>query len=73
MRRTRTVDPDPANAPSRPILFATGSQDAIIAGSRTLAEAAPNGRFFEIPGRHHFNAPGSRAFKDAALAFFAEG
>ncbi|CAH0142332.1 Epoxide hydrolase B [Microbacterium sp. Bi121] len=69
MRRTRTVDPDPANAPTRPILFATGSEDAIIAGSRTLAEAAPEGTFFEIPGRHHFNAPGSRAFKDAALEF----
>ena len=69
MRRTRTVDPDPANAPTRPILFATGSEDAIIAGSRTLAEAAPEGTFFEIAGRHHFNAPGSRAFKDAALEF----
>ncbi len=68
MRTTRTVDPDPANAPTRPILFATGSEDAIIEGSRTLSSAAPNGRFFEIPGRHHFNAPGTRAFKEAALA-----
>lgn len=72
MRMTRTIDPDPTNAPSRPILFATGSKDAVIAGSRHLAGAAPNGRFFEIPDRHHFNAPGSRAFKDAALEFFAE-
>lgn len=71
MRTTRTVDPDPANAPTRPILFATGSEDAIIEGSRTLSSAAPNGRFFEIPGRHHFNAPGSRAFKEAALAFLS--
>lgn len=71
MRRTRTVDPDPAHAPTRPILFATGTEDAIIEGSRALAEAAPNGTFFEIPGRHHFNAPGSRAFKDAALEFLA--
>ncbi|WP_194421016.1 alpha/beta fold hydrolase [Microbacterium abyssi] len=69
MRTTRTVDPDPANAPTRPILFATGSEDAIIEGSRTLSSAAPNGQFFEIPGRHHFNAPGSRAFKEAALEF----
>lgn len=73
MRTTRTVDPDPANAPARPILFATGSEDAIIDGSRALAGAAPNGSFFEIPGRNHFTAPGSRAFKDAALAFLAEG
>lgn len=73
MRMTRTIDPDPTNAPSRPILFATGSKDAVIDGSRHLADSAPNGRFFEIPDRHHFNAPGSRAFKDAALEFFAEG
>lgn len=72
MRMTRTIDPDPTNAPSRPILFATGAKDAVIEGSRQLANAAPNGTFFVIPGRHHFNAPGSRAFKDAALAFFAE-
>lgn len=69
LRTTRTVDPDAADAPVRPILFATGEQDAIIEGSRTLANAAPNGTFFVIPGRHHFNAPGSRAFKDAALEF----
>lgn len=72
MRRSRTVDPDPSNAPTRPILFATGAKDAVIEGSRALADAAPNGRFFEIPDRHHFNAPGSRAFKDAALEFLAE-
>lgn len=72
MRASRTIDPDPADAPTRPILFATGSKDAIIEGSRALASAAPNGRFFEIPDRNHFNAPGSRAFKEAALAFLAE-
>lgn len=43
----------------------------MIEGSRTLASAAPQGTFFEIPGRHHFNAPGSRAFREAALAFLA--
>ena len=73
MRATGTVDPDPENAPTRPILFATGSEDAIIAGSRTLADAAPNAQFFEIPGRHHFNAPGSRDFKKAALEFLRAG
>ncbi len=73
MRRSRTIDPDPADAPPQPILFATGSKDAIIEGSRNLASAAPQGRFFEIPDRNHFNAPGSRAFREAALAFLAEG
>lgn len=72
MRHTRTVDPDPSSAPTQPILFATGSEDAVLEGSRSLAAAAPNSRFFEIPGRHHFNAPGSRPFKDATLAFLAE-
>jgi pimeloyl-ACP methyl ester carboxylesterase len=72
MRASQTIDPDPADAPTRPILFATGSKDAIIEGSRALASAAPNGTFFEIPDRNHFNAPGSRAFKEAALAFLAE-
>jgi hypothetical protein len=72
MRASRSIDPDPADAPTRPILFATGSKDAIIEGSRALASAAPNGRFFEIPDRNHFNAPGSRVFKEAALAFLAE-
>ena len=66
---SRTIDPDPATAPGQPILFATGSDDPIIEGSRRLADASPNGTFFEIPGRHHFNAPGSRPFRDSALAF----
>ena len=73
MRATRTIDPDPASAPVRPVLFATGEKDGVIAGSRALADAAPDSRFFEIPGRNHFNAPGSRAFKDAAQQFLAEG
>jgi pimeloyl-ACP methyl ester carboxylesterase len=71
MRSSRTIDPDPTDAPASPILFATGSKDAIIEGSRALASAAPQGRFFEIPDRNHFNAPGSRAFKEAALAFLS--
>ena len=71
MRTTRTVNPDPSNAPTRPILFATGSKDDVIEGSRALADAVPHGRFFEIPDRHHLNAPGSRAFKEAALEFLA--
>ncbi len=72
MRSSGAIDPDPTDAPDRPMLFATGSQDAIIEGSRALASAAPASRFFEIPDRNHFNAPGSRAFKDAAVAFLSE-
>jgi pimeloyl-ACP methyl ester carboxylesterase len=61
--------PDPSNPPGQPILFATGVEDRIIDGSRSLAASAPKGTFFEIPGRHHFNAPTSRAFRDAAVGF----
>lgn len=71
MRATKTVDPDPAHAPQQPVLFATGSQDAIIEGSKALAAACPQGRFLEIPGRHHFNAPGSRVFREEGIAFLA--
>lgn len=63
-------DPDPADPPQQPILFATGSEDAILERSRGLAEATPRGEFVEIPGRHHFNTPGSRDFRRAAVEFF---
>ena len=65
-------DPVLTRTPRQPVLFATGSLDAIIEGSRALAAACPQGRFVEIPDRHHFNAPGSRVFRAAALEFFAE-
>jgi pimeloyl-ACP methyl ester carboxylesterase len=61
--------PGADNAPPQPLLFATGSEDRILDASRALAEATPAGSFFEIPGRNHFNAPTSRAFRDAAIAF----
>ncbi len=62
-----TVD----NAPSQPLLFATGSEDRIIEKSRALCAASPDGTFFEIPGRNHFNAPTSRQFREAAIGFLA--
>jgi pimeloyl-ACP methyl ester carboxylesterase len=67
--RDGDADPDPANPPQQPVLFATGTEDAIIERSRFLAESTPHGEFLEIPGRHHFNAPGSREFREAAIAF----
>lgn len=69
LRSSGTADPDPAVAPTQPVLFATGTQDAIIEGSRALAAAAPHGTFLEIPDRHHFNAPGSRVFRAAAIEY----
>ncbi|MEN2738797.1 alpha/beta hydrolase [Microbacterium sp. X-17] len=72
MRSSGTADPDPRRAPAQPVLFATGSRDAIIEGSRALAAACPRGRFLEIPDRHHFNAPGSRVFRQGAVEFLAE-
>lgn len=63
------ADPDPTHPPTQPILFATGSEDAILAQSRALADATPGSRFVEVPGRHHFNAPGARAYRQAAIRF----
>lgn len=72
MRDSRSIDPDPAHAPQQPVLFATGSLDAVLDGSRRLADAAAHASFFEIPGRHHFNAPGAKAFRLAALEFLKD-
>lgn len=69
MRRSGLVDPDTTHVPEQPVLFATGSEDGIIEGSKALAAATPQGRFIEIPGRHHFNAPGSRDFRTLAIEF----
>jgi pimeloyl-ACP methyl ester carboxylesterase len=66
------VQPDPARPPKQPILFATGTEDPILERSRGLASAAPHGEFYEIPGRNHFNAPTSRHFRDAAIAFLTD-
>lgn len=68
--RLGDADPDPANPPRQRVLFATGSEDAIVEQSRQLAAATPDARFVELPGRHHFNAPGSRVFREAATEFF---
>jgi len=66
------ADPDPARPPRQPVLFATGSEDAILPQSRRLAEATPAASFLEVPGRHHFNAPGSRVFREGAAEFLAD-
>ncbi|MGA7148959.1 MAG: alpha/beta hydrolase [Microbacterium sp.] len=70
--RLGDADPDPAHPPQQRILFATGSEDAILERSRLLAAAAPHGDFVELPDRHHFNAPGSKAFRQAAVGFFTD-
>ena len=63
-RRTRGPFADAQRLVSR-----LRSDDAILERSRHLAAATPRGEFVEIPGRHHFNAPGSRSFREAAVAF----
>jgi pimeloyl-ACP methyl ester carboxylesterase len=70
--RLGDADPDPRRPPQQPVLFATGSDDAILERSRHLASATPHGRFVEIPDRHHFNTPGSRAFRQVAIEYLAE-
>ncbi|MGT2425787.1 alpha/beta fold hydrolase [Amnibacterium kyonggiense] len=63
--------PDPAHPPQQPVLVAAGSEDPVLDGARRLAEAAPRGEFFLIPGRNHFNAPTAGAFRTRALEFLA--
>lgn len=67
-----SIEPTPENAPAQPLLMAAGSEDGIRDSAVRLAQAAPDARFFEIPGRNHFNAPTSRAFRDAAIAFLTD-
>ncbi|MCS5487884.1 alpha/beta hydrolase [Curtobacterium flaccumfaciens pv. beticola] len=64
-----SIEPTPENAPAQPILMAAGSEDGIKDSAVRLAAAAPDADFFEIPGRNHFNAPTSRAFRARAIAF----
>lgn len=70
--RLGDADPDPDYPPQQHVLFATGSEDAILERSHRLAAATPRGEFIELPDRHHFNAPGSRVFRQAAVEFFAD-
>ncbi|KTT39956.1 hypothetical protein RSA46_24205 [Pseudomonas oryzihabitans] len=68
-----SVEPTPENAPAQPLLMAAGSEDGIKDSAVRLAAAAPHASFVEIPGRNHFNAPTSRDFRQAAIAFLSEG
>jgi pimeloyl-ACP methyl ester carboxylesterase len=63
------AQPDPANPPHQPVLFATGSDDPILDASRRLADATPRSEFLEIPGRNHFNAPTSKVFRTTGAEF----
>ncbi|WP_040167748.1 alpha/beta fold hydrolase [Microbacterium gorillae] len=57
--------------PLQPTLIATGSEDPILGDSRTLAGVLSAGEFYEIPGRNHVTAPGSRDFRATGVAFLA--
>ncbi|MFD1720634.1 alpha/beta fold hydrolase [Amnibacterium endophyticum] len=65
------LQPDPADPPQQPVLFAAGSEDPILEATRRLAAATPRSELVELAGRNHFNAPTARAFRDAAIAFLA--
>jgi len=57
--------------PQQPTLIATGTDDPILADSRTLAGVLPQGSFLEIPDRDHVHAPGARVFRTEGSAFLA--
>lgn len=61
------VQPDPSDPPLVPLLVAAGDRDPIRDDALALAEAAPHGRFLEVPDRDHFSAPTSRVFRRAAV------
>jgi pimeloyl-ACP methyl ester carboxylesterase len=61
------VQPDPADPPVVQLLIAAGDRDPVRDESRLLADAAPHGRFVELPDRDHFSAPTSRTFRRAAI------
>src|SRR5690606_16317268 len=67
MRDSQSIEPDGMHAPQQPVLFATGAQDPVLDGSRRLARTDPKGSFFEIRGRLHLNAPGSRRYGETSL------
>lgn len=71
MRRHDDLPPTGA-MPLQSTLVATGADDLILEDSRTLAAHLEQGSFFEIPGRNHVTAPGSRDFRRAGTAFLAE-
>ncbi|RUQ87858.1 alpha/beta hydrolase [Labedella gwakjiensis] len=66
------VQPDPSDPPAVPLLVAAGDRDPVRDDSRSLAEAAPHGRFVELPDRDHFSAPTSRVFRRAAIDLLTE-
>lgn len=66
------VQPDPSDPPTVPVLIAAGDRDPVLDGARSLADAAPHGRFVELPDRDHFSAPTSRIFRRAAIDLLAE-
>jgi pimeloyl-ACP methyl ester carboxylesterase len=67
--RLGETDPDPSTPPQQPVLIATGTDDPIHDQSQHLAGLLPRGEFADIPGRHHVNAPGARAFREAGMEF----
>ena len=71
--RLGETDPDPDSPPPQPVLIATGTEDPIHDQSARLASLLPQGEFVDIPGRHHVNAPGARAFREAGVAFLSRG
>ncbi|WP_306231823.1 alpha/beta fold hydrolase [Agrococcus beijingensis] len=64
---------DPSVAPPQmPTLLMTGDKDRRADDTRELLPMLPDGRFEEIPGRNHVNAPTSGHFRRTASAFLAE-
>ncbi len=64
-------DPELA-PPPMPTLLMTGEKDRRASDTRELLPLLVDGRFEEIPGRNHVNAPVSGTFRRTAARFLAE-
>lgn len=56
-----------------PVLVVAGEKDDVAGDVETLVSAIPGARGVTLPNRNHMNAVGDRGYKDAVLAFLAEG
>jgi pimeloyl-ACP methyl ester carboxylesterase len=58
---------------TRPVLVVCGENDVLTGPPHALAAAFAEGRAVTVPRRDHMTAVGDKIFKNAALAFLAEG
>lgn len=69
--KTEPFTPSEA-VPHMPMLLVAGDKDELATSMNELADMSPAAQTLLLPGRSHTNAVTARAFKNAAIDFFAE-